>query len=760
MNNTITGYTWDFPGGMTGLCIVAAFGLLLIVSSYSFTLKKLRLRWRIIFILLRTAAFAALLYCLCNPRIETRRRVNETRGRRIAVFTDESGSMQKQNYWKRSRLQDAIRFLDENSERNDPNYEYSFFRFSDTVRKIGNPAENATKKKASTHLFELIAAQTPHLEAEQFDGAVYLTDGIDTSGSADAENAFSALATSKMKHLFVPVTTALTAPPSLALRKIEAPTLAFDGTDIQFTIMVQRVNLLKSSDIRLNIFRNAEEKPIYEFKLPAGNGIQTIKQRLAVKGTGNDTYRAELLLNGKSVDAKTWFLKKEIRRGTTHILVYNGALEYGNRFLKNVFLDEPSTKLEIVFAKDVLAAKEGKRQIDFSSQTELGKYDVIVLFNLNRKQITQQMEKGLREYVSKGGGLFFITGNPMIAAEYVSSPIEKLLPVKFSKNYNKEKRYDVRTAAIVRLITARNRRPTDFDAALQRNSEMKYKTHPLNDFVLTETGRESPIFKLKLKNGKTRLLIPRFEDFAYVESAKPAANVLAYHPDKEKKRHILMAYQNFGQGRSMVLASDPLWRWRLKMPSSDNTFNLFWKNLFSWLALGRNNEASWLIPNHILSANHPVEFQLSTGSLDAEPQEIACCLAANGNRVRLPLVKKDGKLFASFKPEANLHTITAEYQGKTIASATFPVTAETKQNPEDTVLAPDLETLERFATLPNVELIPETEKLDIQKHFPLEHLNIVEDYTLPLWHRFAVFALIAFSFGLELLLRRFAEKLV
>ena len=231
MNNTITGYTWDFPGGMTGLCIAAAIGLLLIVSSYSFTLKKLRLRWRIIFILLRTAAFAALLYCLCNPRIETRRRVNETRGRRIAVFTDESGSMQKQNYWKRSRLQDAIRFLDENPERNDPNYEYSFFRFSDTVRKIGNPAENATKKKASTHLFELIAAQTPHLEAEQFDGAVYLTDGIDTSGSADAENAFSALATSKMKHLFVPVTTALTAPPSLALRKIEAPTLAFDGTD-------------------------------------------------------------------------------------------------------------------------------------------------------------------------------------------------------------------------------------------------------------------------------------------------------------------------------------------------------------------------------------------------------------------------------------------------------------------------------------------------------------------------------------------------
>lgn len=762
MNDTILSrFTWDFPGGVTGLVLAAALGITLIVLSYAFTRTSLSPFRRMLFLILRLTAFAALLYCLCNPRMETRRSVSQTHSRKIAVLLDESGSMQKQNYWKRSRLQDAIRFLEENGIRNSPNREFHFYRFADTIRETESPAETTNGNNGKkTRLFPLIAEQVPRFATGQFDGILYLTDGIDTSGS-DVSKAFSALAGSTMKHIFVPVTTAQTAPPSFRLRKIESPTLAFDGTEIPFTLLVQQVNPPKSSDLRLHLYRNRETVPFREIQLPAVNGIRTVKHRFAVKGSGSEFFKAQLLLNGKIVDEKVWFLQKEIRRATTSILVYNGALEYGNRFLKHLYLDDPAAKLEIVFAKDVLAAKEGTRRIDFSSQKELGAYDVIVLFNLNRRQITEQMEQGLREYVRSGGGLFFITGNPMIAAEFAASPLEKLLPVRFSGIGDGEKRYDVRTAAIVRLITARNRKPTNFDSALQRNSEMKYKPHPLHDFILTETGRESPIFRQKQNNGKLRPLIPRFEDFAYVESAKPAANVLAYHLDEKKRRHILLAYQNFGQGRSMVLATDPLWRWKLKLPSSDNSFQIFWKNLFSWLALGRNNQAAWQIPNHILSDTSDIELQLSTGGIDALPQDIICHLENSGRKQRLSLVEHNGKLSAHFRASPGIHTIRAEYQDKTIAEARFKVDPPSSARDEELAdMTPAIETLEQFATLPNVELHPMEEPLDLDRYFPMEQLELTETSTLPLWHRFSLFALIAFCFGLELILRRSLGKLV
>ena len=760
MNDTISRFAWDFPGGFTGLVITAALGLILIVLSYSFTRTAISPFRRMLFLLLRIAAFSALLYCLCNPRIEIKRNVSETPSRRIAVFVDESGSMRKRNYWNRSRLQDAIRILEESRLRNSQNLEFRFYRFADSVTETDDPAKQPQEPPGSlTRLFPLIAEQAPRLEAEHFDGIIYLTDGIDTSGT-DVDKAFSALAGSAMKHIFIPITTAQTAPPSFRLRKIESPSLAFEGTEIPFTILVQQINPPKSADLRLNLYRNQEKQPFREFQVPSGNGIRTVKHRFEVKGSGTDTFRAELLVNGKHVDEKTWFLKKEIRRGTTNILVYNGALEYGNRFLKHLYLDDPATKLDIVFAKDVLAAKEGTRRIDFSSRKELATYDVIVLFNLNRRQITEQMEASLREYVRSGGGLFFITGNPMIAAEFASSPLEKLLPVRFSGTGDGEKRYDVRTAAIVRLITSRKRNPTNFDSVLQRNSEMKYKPHPLQDFILTKTGRESPIFRQKQNNGTIRLLVPRFEDFAYVKSAKPAANILAYHLDEKKKQHILLAYQNFGRGRSMVLATDPLWRWKLKLPSSDNSFQIFWKNLFSWLALGRNNQAAWQIPNHILTADTEIELRLSTGGLTAEAEEIACHLERSGTKQRIPLVKKNGTISAIFRTEPGIHTIRAEYQEKTIAEALFNINAKPPREEELADMTPALEVLERFATLPNVELHPMEEALLPDRYFPIRHLEFSETTTVPLWHKFTLFALIALCFGLELILRRTAGKLV
>ena len=148
MNDTILSrFTWDFPGGVTGLVLAAALGITLIVLSYAFTRTSLSPFRRMLFLILRLTAFAALLYCLCNPRMETRRSVSQTHSRKIAVLLDESGSMQKQNYWKRSRLQDAIRFLEENGIRVLENKAVTFERDGKRLHLAG-----LAESRPQTHL--------------------------------------------------------------------------------------------------------------------------------------------------------------------------------------------------------------------------------------------------------------------------------------------------------------------------------------------------------------------------------------------------------------------------------------------------------------------------------------------------------------------------------------------------------------------------------------------------------------------------------
>lgn len=750
-------FAWDFPGGWYGLGSV--FLILLAVSALSAwtTRRPVGTGIRLLMTLTRAGAFALLLFCLCAPRIEWKKERLENRRYRIAVLTDDSGSMRKKGFWKRSRLQDARRYLDTYLRgSSDGRLTWEYFHFSDTFRK----GEAAPSGGGETDLFGMLEKQIPQLENSGFDGVICLTDGIDTLTCSTPENAYSALAGSRMRILFVPITTVLEAAPSLIFRKIEAPTLAYLNTEIPLNFMIRRVNAGKRMNPRLRLLRNGT--PFGEFLLENGSGFQTVTTRIPVRNPGTDRFTAELILNERTVARQSWSMEKTLRKTTRRILVYNGALEYGNRFLKNVFLDDPSVKLDLVFAPGVIRSKNARSPIRFERAGELEKYDVIVLFNLNRSQTSPEMERVLREYVEKGGGIIFITGNPMIAAEFANSPLEKLLPVTFSERYNAQKRYDVRTAGIVRLIASGRRRPTDFDRALQRNSEMRYKEHPLHDFVLTRIGRESPIFKRTLPDGSFRLITPRFEDYAPVSGVKPAANVLAEFRDAEGKAHVLLAYQNFGQGRCMVLATDPLWRWKLKTSSKDPSFEVFWKNLFSWLALGRDNDSRWKIPNLVMTSGHASEMDFFPGSGLSPATPISFTLE-NGKKEKqnLSAVREGGRYHFSIPfPASGEYRVVAESEGRELASAAFSVSEPSSRSGEEAALEPDLERLEEFSRLPNVSLLSAKEAPDFSMYFPAEHLELEEESIFPLWNRAWIYLLIVGLILLEYWIRRRYGKLV
>ena len=47
----------------------------------------------------------------------------------------------------------------------------------------------------------------------------------------------------------------------------------------------------------------------------------------------------------------------------------------------------------------------------------------------------------------------------------------------------------------------------------------------------------------------------------------------------------LVAVQRYGYGRTMVFAGEASWRWRMMLPSTNHTFETFWRQAGRWLAV-------------------------------------------------------------------------------------------------------------------------------------------------------------------------------
>jgi hypothetical protein len=46
----------------------------------------------------------------------------------------------------------------------------------------------------------------------------------------------------------------------------------------------------------------------------------------------------------------------------------------------------------------------------------------------------------------------------------------------------------------------------------------------------------------------------------------------------------VVAVQRYGRGRSMIFAGEASWRWRMLQPSTDRSYEFFWRHALRWLA--------------------------------------------------------------------------------------------------------------------------------------------------------------------------------
>jgi len=100
--------------------------------------------------------------------------------------------------------------------------------------------------------------------------------------------------------------------------------------------------------------------------------------------------------------------------------------------------------------------------------------------------------------------------------------------------------------------------------------------------------------------------LPYLMDYEDPGTPKPGAAVLANTITPEARKLPLLITENFGRGRTAIMATGGSWRWQMSSPLGDTAHDLFWQQLLRWLVADT--------PGHV-AASVPAQMLLDNGAV-------------------------------------------------------------------------------------------------------------------------------------------------
>jgi uncharacterized membrane protein len=127
---------------------------------------------------------------------------------------------------------------------------------------------------------------------------------------------------------------------------------------------------------------------------------------------------------------------------------------------------------------------------------------------------------------------------------------------------------------------------------------------------LTPVGADNIITRLvedPAKNTERWKKLPYLMDYQDPGTPKPGAVVLAEMAANGRKMPLLIT-QNYGRGRSVVLATGGTWRWQMSQPLEDQTHEQFWQQLLRWMVTDTPGQIVASVPNQMLFDDGRIQF--------------------------------------------------------------------------------------------------------------------------------------------------------
>ncbi len=252
------------------------------------------------------------------------------------------------------------------------------------------------------------------------------------------------------------------------------------------------------------------------------------------------------------------------------ILFVEGAPGFEHSFLKRAWATDSGLEVDSVVRKgkneqgaDTFYIQASRSRSDalmtgYPKRVEdLFAYDALVLANVEATQLSRAELDTTRAFVAqRGGGLLVLGARSFAQQGLVNTPLEEVLPLQLSD----------RGDAVLPAVASRGMNLVGLSPAGE--------THPVMQLgpALDET--------LKRWNAA-----PALASIFPLGGPRPGADVLAVTGGAGGAARALVAVQRYGEGRSMVFTGEAAWRWRMLLPSSDRSYDTFWRQAVRWLAL-------------------------------------------------------------------------------------------------------------------------------------------------------------------------------
>ena len=127
---------------------------------------------------------------------------------------------------------------------------------------------------------------------------------------------------------------------------------------------------------------------------------------------------------------------------------------------------------------------------------------------------------------------------------------------------------------------------------------------------LTAEGVDSPITQIlddPEKNAQRWKKLTYLADYEDAGSPKPGATVLAELHAGRRKLPLLVT-QNYGHGRTAILATGGTWRWQMSEALGDPSHDLFWQQLLRWLVAESPGPVVASMPERLLMDEGQVQL--------------------------------------------------------------------------------------------------------------------------------------------------------
>ncbi|HKE19811.1 MAG TPA: glutamine amidotransferase [Kofleriaceae bacterium] len=563
---------WGRAGMGLGLLCVGG----VIVLAWLSTQRVLSPWRRAVLVALRSAAAACALTLFLEPAIELRQVAREPN--RVAVLVDDSLSMSLRDRTDGPTRAQRARSIVERSSgafaswRAD--HHIDFYTFSDALVPASEPTVGTAPPAGKATLVRQALEQLrAHYQGSDLAAIILISDGIGTGDFA--EGAGLGAARDFLRSLDARVHTAWAARPGLkdvAVSRILADEFAFARTVVKVEVVLRSTGY---GARRIPVTLSSDGRALRRKWVDIGSGEQ--EERVEFEFTppkvGKYVYEIATPVAGDEAVAENNSRSFVLRviRDKIRVLQVVGQPSWDVRALRGMLKQNPNVDLISFFIlrtqDDILHASNDELSlIPFPTQElfeeQLPSFDLIVLQNFDYYPygIAPYLDN-IKSYVMGGGGLVML-GGPLSfgAGGYAGTPVADVLPLELP--------------------------PPSVPP------ERQLDTAPFSP-QLTEQGRVHPITALRFQpsdNTAAWRALPALHGINLVADARRDALVLAVHPTRRtasgQPMPVIAAWE-VGQGRSLAITTDSLWRWGFVAAATQGddgrSYFKLWENAIRWL---------------------------------------------------------------------------------------------------------------------------------------------------------------------------------